>query len=455
LTITMNAQMQSAESGRPVDARSGQGVQVGQGGVQVNFFAAPSPPPSGVRTWPVVSGRPPLLATAFQTRAELLAHLDATLAPTAGGLGVTVVLSGDGGVGKTQLAAGVYDRAVTERRCDLYVWVSAASSQAVTAGFARAWERVHNANSGSDPESNAQRFLEWLRATDRRWLIILDDLPDPAVMREWWPAGRAGRTVVTTRRRDAVLSEHHRVVLDVGVFQPAESAAYLTARLSTATARPDVLEGAARLATALGHLPLALSQAAAVILDDGTTCAQYLARFSDRATSLDEAFPTSADEQARTVAATWSLAVLAADQLPPRNCSSPLLSLIAALDPNGIPETVLTGPAAAAHVQSIIETTPAPSGPIGPDHLRSTLRTLHRLSLISHHPGDPVRYGHRGRQLLGSGPTHQRSGAGPRPRRHPLHPPQPGLLARPRGRPAGRGGRLRAAADRSAPGARP
>jgi hypothetical protein len=387
----MDAQVPGAESVRPVDARSGQGVQVGQGGVQVNFFAEPPVPRGDVTTWPVVSGRPPLLATAFQTRPQLLARLDAVLEPSASGLDVTVVLSGDGGVGKTQLAAGVYDRAIAERCCDLYVWVTAASSPAVTAGFARAWERAHDARPGGDPELNAQRFLEWLRETDRRWLIVLDDLPDPAVMREWWPAGRAGRTVVTSRRRDAVLSDHQRVVLDVGVFQPAESAAYLTARLSTSTARPDDLTAAASLATALGHLPLALSQAAAVILDDGTTCAQYLTRFSDRATSLDEAFPASADEQARTVAATWSLAVHAADQLPPRGCSRPLLSLIAALDPNGIPEAVLTSPAAAAHVQSIIGTSPIPGGPIGSGGLRSTLRTLHRLSLISHHPGDPVR----------------------------------------------------------------
>jgi hypothetical protein len=38
--------------------------------------------------------------------------------------------------------------------------------------------------------------------------------------------------LVTTRRRDAAMTGHGRAVVDVGVFRPEESVAYLTDKLT-------------------------------------------------------------------------------------------------------------------------------------------------------------------------------------------------------------------------------
>jgi hypothetical protein len=78
-----------------------------------------------------------------------------------------------------------------------------------------------------DPERAAVRFLAWAQSTDRRWLIVLDDVSDPAHLNgtdgrgDLWPPARPnGRTVVTTRRRDAALPGH---LIDVGLFTKGEA----------------------------------------------------------------------------------------------------------------------------------------------------------------------------------------------------------------------------------------
>ncbi|WP_199552392.1 hypothetical protein, partial [Streptomyces sp. N35] len=48
---------------------------------------------------------------------------------------------------------------------------------------------------GSTPDDSAgaaQAFLAWLAATERRWLVVLDDISDPAAADAWW-AGRNPR----------------------------------------------------------------------------------------------------------------------------------------------------------------------------------------------------------------------------------------------------------------------
>jgi len=55
--------------------------------------------------------------------------------------------------------------------------------------------------------------------------VVLDDLANPADARGLWPPASArGRVLVTTRRRDAVLSGEGRRLVDVGLFTPAEAA---------------------------------------------------------------------------------------------------------------------------------------------------------------------------------------------------------------------------------------
>nr|BFE75554.1 hypothetical protein GCM10020092_088550 [Actinoplanes digitatis] len=119
-----------------------------------------------------------------------------------------------------------------------------------------------------------------------------------------------------------------------------EAARYLADKLHH---DPRKLQEAAELAADLGHLPLALAQAAAYLLDRGLTCATYRTRLANHRKKLAELFPEAhalPDDHQATVDVTWSLSITAADHLTPTGLARPVLELAAMLDPNGIPTTL-------------------------------------------------------------------------------------------------------------------
>jgi hypothetical protein len=291
----------------------------------------------------------------------------------AGGEAVVVcqVLAGLGGVGKTQLAANVAHRWWQQQRVDLLVWVSATSRTAVLTRYAQTAADVTGVED-QDPGDGAQRLLAWLAATSRRWLLVLDDLTDPADLQGLWPPVTAtGRTVVTTRRRDTALLAG-RALIDVDVFTPDQAVDYLRSTLGD---RPHRLDEAAELAEDLGRLPLALAQAAAYIADQDLTCASYRGRLARR--RLDALRPpTLPDDQHTAAADTWALSIDLANDAT-EGIAGVLLQLAAVLDPNGIPHRLFTTTAVTGHC------TMWTGQPVDGDDTHDALRALHRLSLIT------------------------------------------------------------------------
>ena len=347
--------------------------------------------------WPVQVGNPPLLAAAFQLRPELLGRL----AADAGSAVVSQLVAGDGGVGKTQLAVAAFEQAAAGG-VQLRVWVTASSRSAIVTGLAAAYEQVDAPGSvvQGETEQTATAFLAWLATTRRSWLIVYDDVTDPGDVRGLWPRGPAGQVIATTRRRDLQVPD--AVPVPVGVFAARESAAYLAEKLTGAPAGPvraGVLVGAAGLAGDLGHLPLALAQAAAMITFDGITCAEYRGLLADRSRELAELFPAgaAADEYAHTVASAWSLAVERANGLDPVGLAGPVLELAAVLDANGAPGGVWAAAPALAYLAERAEVdVEAVSG----GSVRRALRNLHQLSLITHDPDPGAAAGVRMHALL-------------------------------------------------------
>ena len=107
---------------------------------------------------------------------------------------LTQVLSGGGGVGKSQLAASCAGQAVRDRT-DLVVWADASVSGGVIAAYAQAAARVQapgRTGKQGDAEADARAFLDWAAVTGRSWLVVLDDITDPAQAAAWWPASHTG-----------------------------------------------------------------------------------------------------------------------------------------------------------------------------------------------------------------------------------------------------------------------
>ncbi|MDI1463992.1 tetratricopeptide repeat protein [Catellatospora sp. KI3] len=332
------------------------------------------PAPRAPATADLVVGRPPSDAVSLRDRTGLAAAIDAALADPAVR---QVVLTGPGGSGKSQLAAAAFHR--SRGGGGVYVWVTASSRQAVLTAYARAWRALAAADRepgyGHDEETQADLLVAWLRGARRPWLVVLDDVDDPADLDGLWPIGDRGRSIVTTRRRDAQVLRPDARVLPVGMFSAAESVDYLRSRLSV-PAGPDAPSDAelADLAEALGHFPLALSQAAAFLIDSRTGVAAYRRLLDDRRERLADLFPPSsrADGHDRTVASTWQLAAQRAAALARPGAALRMLELVSVLAPEGVPQDLLLTGAACAWAGG------------SPREALAALRALHRLSLVTH-----------------------------------------------------------------------
>lgn len=334
----------------------------------------------------------PRRADCFQDRA-VSRELDRAVAD-GGTVVLYQVLTGMGGVGKTQLAAQ-YARDTWDRQeADLLVWITAASRSAIVTGYAQAAGEILGADPAA-PETAARAFLAWLEPRSgpekRRWLVVLDDLANPADLRGLWPpAGPLGRTLITTRRREAALTRGRKVV-DVGLYTPDEARAYLTEALAD-SGRYEPPDQVAALAAELGHLPLALAQAAAYLSDTGLGIAAYRERLAERA--LRDLLPDSSalpDDYPEPVWAAWALSVDRADRLPPAGLARPLLELTALLDPNGIPAAVLGGAAVRTRLSRAAgrPETAETAATAGAEEVEGALHVLHRLSLVDYAPDHP------------------------------------------------------------------
>ncbi|MER5757729.1 FxSxx-COOH system tetratricopeptide repeat protein [Streptomyces sp. NPDC002082] len=348
-------------------------------------------------SWPHQVGVIPRRADCFQHR-HAVDEVGAALAHGDTAVLIGQVLAGVGGVGKTQLAADYARRAWNSGTADLLVWITASTRTAIMSGYAQAAAEILPVPP-ENPEDAAKAFLAWLEpratATPRRWLIVLDDVSAPGDLSGLWPpAGPHGATVVTTRRRDAALHGVGRRQVPVSVFTPGEATSYLRAVLAE-HGRRDPDQQLADLAAELGHLPLALSQAAAYLIDTELDCATYRRRLADHTRRLPDLLPeidALPDDQTTSTAAAWSLSIDRAGQLRPVGLARPMLELAAMLDPNGIPAPVLTSPPVLAYLAEHRTDTTPPSDPaasVTAEQAYDTLRVLHRLSLIDHAPGTP------------------------------------------------------------------
>jgi hypothetical protein len=335
-----------------------------------------STPPGGEKVAVIQVGAVPQAAAWAQHRRT---QIDLVRTATTGrAIPLTQVLSGLGGVGKTQLAANLSRELVNRGDIDVLVWVTASSREAVVSAYSEAARAVSLATPDTPPEVAATRLLGWLEHTRRRWMVVLDNLDTPGDASGWWPpATRTGRTVVTTRRRDASLQSDRRRLIQVDTFTADEAVSYLARATGTTSGEPAEV---AALAADLGNLPLALAQAAAFIRDRGIGCAAYRQRLNDHKRPLRDVLPSDdalPDAHRTTVAATWALSLEAADQLPPRGVARALIRLAALLDPHGVPAGLFTAEASIRYVAN------STGQDVDAETIADGLRNLHRLSLVT------------------------------------------------------------------------
>lgn len=333
--------------------------------------------------WPILSGQIPPVAASYVARQETglsLASLTTQTTLLVPAKDTARSLDGLGGTGKTSLAAALATECHDTRTAHLVLWVTATGRDAVLTGYAQALRDLgEGPYPGESPEHAADRFLNWLKRPDLRWLVVLDAVAGPAAVDGLWPAGPSGRVLVTTRNPDAAAAAPGPRAVELGVFTPREALTYLFA-----SARLDAGEraGAFDLATELGFSPLALRHATAFLTATELDCGEYHTHFTQRRQAAARAF---ADGPGSAVAAAWLLSRDLADQLAPQGLASRAMALISMLSPQGIPYQVLSSQAARAYLTE-------PAGFLADEiHMRAALGNLRRAGLITINEGSPAR----------------------------------------------------------------
>ncbi|HTT51007.1 MAG TPA: tetratricopeptide repeat protein [Streptosporangiaceae bacterium] len=341
----------------------------------------------GRPSWPIRSGAAPALADGFSARLETSPGLAAALPA-----GAAVALVPDRppapairpgppaapeaqdwlrSSGKTQLAAAFAESLWQSGGVNLMVWIEATSRASVLSGYAAATAAVTGRDQASSSESVAAQFLSWLGETSRSWLVVLDDLSGTAKLDGLWPAGPAGRVLVTSAEAAAVPGGMQ--IMPLGPFSLREAISYLSGRLA---ADPDKRHGVIELAQDLDLAPAALAQASAVIANTPLSCREYRDHFVRRREQMAESSRT----RPPAAAVTWTFSLGRASQLAPGRSAQLLLALAALLDGHGIPETILMAPAAAGFLAG------GGDVPATSESARAALAALEQAGLLTIEP---------------------------------------------------------------------
>jgi tetratricopeptide (TPR) repeat protein len=267
----------------------------------------------------------------FVGRAVELARLDEAIAGP-GGVVVQAV-HGLGGIGKSTLAA--HWAVAHAGDYILTWWITADTPASIDAGLAGLAVALQPALSGVLPlEALRERAVQWL-AAGTGWLLVLDNVSDPADVAPLLARAPVGRYLITSRRATG----WHNIAVPVrlDVLDQADAMDLLTRIL--AWDEPGEVDGAGELCAELGCLPLAIEQAGAYLAQAGVTPRQYLRLLERYPAAMYEASAEGGDA-ARTIARIWHVTL---DRLADDPLIGQVLRILAWYAPDAIPRTLLEG----------------------------------------------------------------------------------------------------------------
>jgi hypothetical protein len=233
----------------------------------------------------------------FTGRAALLDRLAAGLnSPGVAGPPVQI-LSGMGGIGKTEIATEYIHR--NKDRYDVIWWIRAEHHDRVRDALVRLGEKLElrQAIAGSGRERAITAVLETLGSGILpSWLLVYDNAAQPLDLQRYLPKGLPGGHIIVTTRLPAwpgyVPTDQH----EVSLFSAQEAVSLLRRRVPALAAGDDV-DGdtdtrrgaeAGRLAAVLGGVPLATEHAAAYLAAAGQSADEYVTRFDEYLSRLDD-----------------------------------------------------------------------------------------------------------------------------------------------------------------------
>ncbi|MFD8012556.1 tetratricopeptide repeat protein [Streptomyces sp. NPDC058955] len=284
----------------------------------------------------------------FVGRTSELDRLDAAM-KASGGVWLQAV-HGLGGVGKSTLAAHWAATRAARHKLTPVRWISADSAASVQQGLAALATALQPATSTVlTVEALAENAMQW-PAAHRNWLIVLDNVNHVADIAPLLAKLPDGRFLITSRL--ATVWHDATAVIRLDVLQPAESLALLTHIVRAGGGARD-MDGAAALCADLGHLPLAVEQAAAFLAQNPLlTPRAYLELLRQDPAPLYEQGGEGFTVAERTIARVWRVSLDRIGALQP--LAPDMLRTLAWYAPDGIPAGLLDGAGAPVAVAGAI-----------------------------------------------------------------------------------------------------
>ncbi len=302
--------------------------------------------------WNLPHQRNPL----FTGQEKMLLHLHKALNAANARTSIQIqAISGLGGTGKTELALEY-----AYRYCDEYrfiLWIQAETYDALILDLAAIAKIVNSPKKELQAQCQAIKAVrDWLdQYTD--WLLIIDNIEEFSLLREFVPLKSRGHIILTTCSQSTGPFVQR---IDLQKMEPDEGALFLLRRAkyigpqdSLEHASPADRAMAAEISQLLGNLPLALDQAGAYIEEAACSLSHYFCLLQSYRAALLDLRNLSGGVNAnhpRSMNATLSLSFERIKQATP--AAMDFLQLCTFLYPDVIPEEMITG--GASHLPPLL-----------------------------------------------------------------------------------------------------
>lgn len=260
----------------------------------------------------------------------------------------TVVLTGLGGTGKTQLAVNYAEQLHDADNLESIFWVDGSSLSQIASSCEYLTQSVCSEEIAkpTKPEDVVKFFMKWLaRQHERKWTLVLDNVEEEnifSMVAQHLRSGTGkGHRMLLTARNSRILGSSEGCSVKVGVFSQEDGLRLIGEYLPKT--RGNAL--AAKLVGNLGQHPLAIVQAASYMANTGLSLEEYLELLDGRPSVKDQLLDQEFEQHRGPVqlpnalTKTWAITF---DQIQQGNPSSTdVMAFVATLYGEKCPKSLL------------------------------------------------------------------------------------------------------------------
>ncbi|ETI19374.1 hypothetical protein G647_09206 [Cladophialophora carrionii CBS 160.54] len=279
---------------------------------------------------------------------------------------------GIGGIGKTQIAlAYAYEQ--LDQGLQAIFWVRSQTPLDIAQGFTEIAMslQMKGAIADGDHEQNRYLVMKWLHSTRTPWLLVFDNVESPTHIEKYWPAGKVGSILITSRYQVFELNPASGGC-QVPVMTEEEGSSMLQSLLGRKAYSTTETQSARELSREVDGLPLALNLLGGQIRARGTKVENFLRGYQNN--PIIHLRPKKTVQNLyydQSIDSVWETSFEPLDADPSR-----LLGILSFLSAEGIPRALFQLPAASDLTDDLLFC-------IDPLQLEETLESVVETALVT------------------------------------------------------------------------